>query len=130
MKPLLDPRRRDRRVLVEKVIGTGTATNGEPIKTWGPAWADAEGAAIHLSAEKLEGRALERFAAQQRIATTAAVFVLAWAPANEIDPATYRLKFDGRTYEITGNIELGRRQGSAVTCEAVANAPGGPDVRP
>lgn len=117
-------------MLVEKVTGTGTATNGEPIKTWGPAWEDAQGEGIHLWAEKLEGRALERFAAQQRIATTAAVFVFAWAPANEIDPATYRLKFDGRTYEVTGAVEQGRRQTMAVTCEAVANAPGGPDVRP
>ncbi len=130
MKPPPDPRRRDRRVSVEKVSGTGDESNGEAIKTWEPAWKDEAGNGIDLWAEKLEGRALERFTAQQQIALTSAVFVFAWAPANEIDPATHRLKFDGRTYEVTGSVEQGRRQTLAVMATAVASAPGGADVRP
>lgn len=130
MTPAPDPRRRDRKVLVEKRAAPTLAGNGEPVVTWAPAFTDADGNAVHLWAEKLEGRALERFAAAQRIAQTATVFSFAWAPANTIDPATHRLKYDGRSFEVTGSVEQGRRQGVAVMCEAIAATPGGADVRP
>lgn len=126
----MNARGRDRRVLIEKKGAAAQGSDGEPSAPWVPAFTGADGKALELWAAKLEGRALEKFAAQQRIAQTAAVFSLAWAPANTIDPATHRLTYDGRRYDITGVVEQGRREGIALMCEAVANAPRGPDVRP
>lgn len=126
----MNARKRDRRVLIEKKGDPSQTTNGEVSRAWAPAFVDEVGQPVYLWAEKLEGRALERFAAQQRIAQTAAVFMLGWAPANTIDPATHRLTYDGRRFEITGAVEQGRREAVALMCEAVANAPGGADVRP
>ena len=125
MTPGTDARRRNRRVLIEIRMPDGQAANGEPKVVWEAAWKDAADAPIYLSAEKLEGRALERFAAAERLATTAAVFACAWAPANQIDPATHRLTYEGRRYEVTGSVEIGTRQGVAVICEAIASTPGG-----
>lgn len=125
MTPGTDARRRNRRVLIEIKSGTGQAANGEPMVAWVPAWLDAAYAPIYLSAEKLEGRALERFASAQRLATTAAVFAFGWAPAHQIDPATHRLTYEGRRYEVTGSVEIGTRQGVAVICEAIASPPVG-----
>ena len=113
-----------RRVLVEKRT-EAQAGNGETVETWGPAWRDGDGKPIYLYAEKLEGRALERFVAAQSLATTSVVFMFAWAPANQIDPATHRLIYDGRTLEVSGAVEQGQRQGIAVWSSAVARAPEG-----
>lgn len=126
MKPSQDPRRRTRRVLVE-VRTIITASNGEPGEAWAPAWSTPEGVAIYLFAEILAGRALERFVAAQAIATTAVVFKFAWAPANQIDPATHRVTYDGRTFDVSGSVEDGQRQGTIVWAEAVAAAPEGGD---
>lgn len=124
MLQMADPRRRTRRVLIEKRT-RGQATNGETIDTWAPAWTGPDGKPILLSAEKLTGRALERFVVQQRVATAGEVFMLAWAPANEIDPATHRLSHEGRAMNITAAVEVGHRAGVAVTCEGIAATPAG-----
>lgn len=126
MKPTADPRRMTRRVLVEKrTRGRVPGGNGEEVDTWAPAWRDSDNRPIYLYAEKLEGRALERFAAAQTVATVTAAFKFAWAPANQIDPATHRLVYDGRTLDIAGAVEVGERQGVHVWSEAVARAPEG-----
>lgn len=128
MRRATDPRRRNRLVLVEART-KASDSSGEETYTWGPAWRDAAEAPIFLNAEKLEGKALERFAAAQNIAITAVVFKFAWAPANQIDPAKHRLSYDGRTLDIHGAVEIGHREGVAVWSAAVAAAPvgdGGP----
>lgn len=124
MLQMADPRRRTRRVLIEK-LERDQAANGEPVETWEPAWADADGNPVLLSAEKLAGRALEKFVVQQRIATMGDVFLLAWAPANQIDPGTHRLTHEGRTMNIVGVVEVGHRAGVAITCDGIAAAPQG-----
>lgn len=123
MLEMTDPRRRNRLVLIEKLTRT-KAANGEPVEQWDPAWKNGD-APIYLPAERLAGRALERFVIQQRLATAGEVFVLAWAPANQIDPATYRLTHEGAVMNILGAVEIGFRAAVALTCEGIAHNPAG-----
>lgn len=123
MLNMADPRRRNRRVLIEKLTRS-KAANGETVETWEPAW-QHEGKPIYLTAERLTGKPLERFVLQQRVATMGDVFVLAWQPANQIDPATHRLTYEGAVMNILGAIEVGHRAGVALTCSSIAQHPAG-----
>ena len=69
-------------------------------------------------AEKVDIKARERFAAQQDIAEETTRFRLRWL--EDVTPKM-RIVLDGKTYDIEGIAELGRRAGLEITATARAD---------
>lgn len=87
-------------------------TLGQAIETWS--------VLRTLWAQRMEGsRVAERFAANQTYASVTTIFRTGYFPAlTTIKPDTHRLVFGGRTYDIHGALELGRKEGVELLCSA------------
>ena len=98
--------RLDRRVTIERSIETQD-DYGAPVQTWS--------VVAVVFAEKRDIRARERFAAEQDIGEETTVFVIRW-----LDGVTtkHRLRCEGKTYNIEGIAEVGRREGLEITATA------------
>lgn len=82
---------------------------GEAIETW-----------VDLAtvwAEMLPVRGAERYAAQQTVAETEIKWRIRWRP--NLTPID-RLTYDGRTYDVNGVLEIGRRIGLELYTKARA----------
>jgi SPP1 family predicted phage head-tail adaptor len=65
----------------------------------------------------------ERFRAGETMATLSARFQIRWSPSvADVDPRD-RIVFEGRTFDIAGVKELGRREGLEITAAARAETP-------
>lgn len=95
----------DRRVLIEQATAGAPSASGEVPLTW------ATLADVWASKEELSGR--ELFQAQQVAAKVDTRFRVRYS--SDIAAVTpsemYRLVCEGRTYDITAVLELGRREG-------------------
>jgi SPP1 family predicted phage head-tail adaptor len=103
----LNAGRLDRRITIE-IKTVAQDEFGQPVETWttlATVWA-----------HKRDIRASEKFRAQQEIAEEAAVFEIRWRSG--ID-AGDRLVHDGKTYDIEGVAEIGRREGLELMATAV-----------
>lgn len=104
----------DRRITLQRATTTANSLN-EPIQTWA--------AIATVWAAKMEVRDSER----QRAAETAAVidtrFQIRWSSqVSDIDAAD-RVVFGGRTFNILGVKEIGRREGLELSCQARSETP-------
>jgi SPP1 family predicted phage head-tail adaptor len=81
---------------------------GQPIETW------TDWRIVKMN--KRDVRAEERFRSNQELATETAVFVTHWV--NGV-LTTDRLITDGKTYDIVGLAEIGRRNGLEITAVAM-----------
>lgn len=110
--------RLDRRVTIQTLTTTRDAF-GQPIETWAElatVWAQRENAGV-----------VERFQANQRFASAEVVFRIRWYPwAEGIDPKTNRAAFEGRTYNILGTEEIGRKEGLHIVAVARTDLGGEP----
>lgn len=101
----------DKLVTLQKRTRTRDPASGELVDAWtslGDQWA-----------EMLEGRALERYAAAQKVAEITVGFRLRWAPALLVlTPDEHRIAWNGFVYDIKGLVEIQRRQGVAALCAA------------
>lgn len=105
--------RLDKLVTLDKRTRTRDPASGELVDTWSPLgeqWA-----------EMLDGRAVERYGAAQKLAEVSVGFRLRWSPALLVlTPDEHRLRWEGFVYDVKGVVEIQRRQGVAVLCEARA----------
>jgi SPP1 family predicted phage head-tail adaptor len=99
----------DRRIVIQEAISSPDEY-GQPIQTW-TTFAER-------LAQKLDVRAQERFEAAQEIATETTTFRIRYLAG--VLP-TMRVVCEGKTYDIRGIAELGRRRGLDITCEARAD---------
>ena len=100
---------------LDRLITIGEFTSvqdsyGQEIETW-PEFAT-------VWAEKIDIKARERFAAQQDIAEETTRFRIRWLAG--VTPKM-RIQHDGKTYDIEGIAELGRRAGLEITATARAD---------
>lgn len=70
------------------------------------------------AAQRMDMKGTERFAANQVMATITATFRIRYLPG--LKP-TMRIVHEGKTYDITGIAELGRRRGLEITATARAD---------
>jgi SPP1 family predicted phage head-tail adaptor len=106
--------RLDRRITIERATTAANDFN-EPVQTWATlteVWAHA---APVMDAEKV--RAGETLALKSYRFTIRYSAIVA-----DVDPRD-RLTFDGRTFDIAGVKEIGRRQGLEITATARAESP-------
>jgi SPP1 family predicted phage head-tail adaptor len=96
----------DRRITIQRINDTGDSND---------TWSDV----AVLWATKRDVRATERFAERQTIAEIDVVFTIRY-PSFPISPDKNRVAYGGRTYDITGVTEVGRREGLELS--AVARA--------
>lgn len=102
----------DKRVQVLKRTRTRDPSSGELVEAWVPLggllWAALD-----------EGRALERYASQQKIAEVSHGFRLGFAPALlALTPDEHRIRYNAQEFEIHGVLEIQRRQGVVVLAMA------------
>jgi SPP1 family predicted phage head-tail adaptor len=96
---LPDAARLDRRVTLQEKVETQDEY-GQAIVTWvdmADTWAEA-----------IPGRGVERTEALQLVAITDMIFRIRWR--NDLSAAATRVRFDGRSYDVLGISELGRRE--------------------
>lgn len=98
--------RLDRRVVIQRKTETRSPT-GAVIETW------ATWKTVQMG--KRDIRADERFRADQELATETTVFVAQYIEGLRTDD---RLVCEGRTYDVLGIAELGRRSGLEITAQA------------
>ena len=98
--------RLDRRVLIERKTVIQDET-GQPIESW------ATWKVVWMG--KRDIRAEERFSADQELATETTVFVSHYIDGLRSDD---RLAVEGKTYDILGLAEMGRRSGLEITAQA------------
>lgn len=102
----------DKKVQVQRRTKVRDPASGELVETWA-------NLGLPLWAEKLEGRPLERYAAQQKIAEISTGWRLRWAPALiTLTPDDHRLVYGSQTFDIKGLVEIQRRQGVVVLAMA------------
>nr|WP_312296121.1 phage head closure protein [Brevundimonas diminuta] len=112
---MIDPGRRDRRITFERREQTERTAKGEAV------FAYVEFTKAWASKKDVSDR--ERMLAQQVSATVSTRFVTLWnALLDQVDP-TFRIRFGGRIYEITGVKEIGTREGIEFTTSAKADIP-------
>lgn len=99
--------RLDRRVVIQRATVTQGST-GQPVETW------ATWKVVFM--EKRDVRADERFRADQELATETTVFMAQYLDGLRTDD---RLVCEGKTYDILGLAEMGRRSGYEITATAV-----------
>lgn len=101
----------DQRVRIYARRRVRDPSTGEWTETWdlmGEVWA-----------ERLDGKALERFATQQKVAEVECGFRMRYAPAlMTITPDRHKLAWNGQDFEVLGVIPIQRRQGVAALCVA------------
>lgn len=112
---MIDPGRRDRRITFERREQTRRTSKGEPVFDY------VEFAQAWANKKDISDR--ERMLAQQLSASVSTRFVTLWnALLDQVDP-TFRIRFGGRIYEITGVKEVGTRDGIEFTTSAQADIP-------
>lgn len=111
---MIDAGRLDRRISILRATTAANAFN-EKVETWSAlvvVWAEAK--------PVLDG---ERQAAGQTLASKSIRFTIRHSTAvADVDPRD-RIEFDGRTYDINGVKEIGRREGLEITATARAETP-------
>lgn len=111
----MDAGERDRLIIFERRQQTGRTAKGEAIFDY------VEFAKAWASKKDIGDR--ERLLAQQVAASITTRFGTDWNPTlDQIDP-TFRIRFGGRIYEITGVKEVGTRDGIEFTTSAQADIP-------
>ena len=99
--------RLDRLVTIERKTVVQDAT-GQPVETWAT-WRQAW-------MGKKDIRAEERFRSDQELASEMTVWMSHWIDGLSTED---RLSVDGKTYDILGLAELGRKSGFEITTIAV-----------
>lgn len=106
--------RLDRRITIQRATTVANDFN-ELVQTWAThatVWAHA---APVMDAEKIR--------AGEMLGLKSYRFTIRYSSdVADVDP-TYRLTFDGRTYDVSGIKELGRREGLEITATARAETP-------
>jgi len=106
--------RLDRRIVIQRAISSADAFN-QPVETFSTlatVWAEA----IPVN----DG---ERMKAGQTLADKMIRFTIRYSSTvDNVDPRD-RIVFDGRTYDIAGVKEIGRREGLEITATARAETP-------
>lgn len=102
----------DKRVQVLKRTRTRDPSSGELVESWSPLgkplWAAMD-----------EGRALERYVAQQKVGEVSHGFRFGFAPGlMTLTNDEHRLRYNAQEFEIHGVIEIQRRQGVVVLAMA------------
>src|SRR5262252_8586204 len=101
------PGQRDRVVTIEQLISS-TGGSGLPIEEW-VALAD-----VWMSKSDLTGTERERFVMNQETAPFETTWVMPYRPDMDPDvidvPATRRLVYKARTYDIIDSSQVGRRE--------------------
>jgi head-tail adaptor len=103
----MEPGERDRAVLIEQAVET-TGSSGFPVQTWTtlayPVWM-----------RKMDMRMQERFNAAQISAAADIQWEMGYRPDMDPElvdvPKTRRLRWQNRTYDITGASLIGAREG-------------------
>lgn len=104
----------DKLIVIRRRTRTRDPASGELVETWAPL-----GPAI--SAELVEGKALERYASQQKIAEVSVAFRLRWAPGLlTLTPDEHRISYGQFDYDVKGLVEIQRREGVVALCGARA----------
>ena len=110
----MDAGRLDRRIVIQRATTSADAFN-QPLETFA-ALATVWAAAVPVS----DG---ERMKAGQTLAGKMTRFTIRYSSeVADVDPRD-RIVFDGRTYDIAGVKELGRREGLEITATARAETP-------
>jgi len=110
----MDAGRLDRRILLMRGAA-GTDSFNEPVLTWSAL------ATVWAMAEPVKDG--ERLSAGQMLAGKLTRFTIRYSSeVADIDPKD-RVAFDGRTYDILGVKEIGRREYLEITAEARAETP-------
>lgn len=110
----MDAGRLDRRIVIQQATTAADSFN-EPVQTW------ATLATVWAIAEPVSDG--ERQRAGETLASKSYRFTIRWSyDVFEIDPRN-RVVFDGRTYDIQGVKEIGRREFIEITATARAETP-------
>lgn len=115
----------DRRVTLQVRARVQDAT-GDMVEGWADLYPEQPQG---IPAQKIEGKAMERYVGAQLVASADTVFRLRyWCALVDIYPDTHRVLFRTqsgavRTYQVHGAVELGRREGVALACSARAENP-------
>ena len=103
----------DRWLVVERYTATTDPGSGEEVKTWSTF--------ATLRASKRDVSDSERVASAEVAAEISARFQVRWSTSwSTINPKD-RLTCEGRTYDIVGVKELGRREGLEISAKARAD---------
>ena len=103
--------RLDRNILLQEKTVTQNS-DGQPVETW------ATIRAIHAQ-QQSGAKVAERFANNQLFATVTTVFRCGFWPAfAEIRPDTHRILYRSVIHNIQGAIEIGRKDGVEILCDA------------
>lgn len=108
MRRGLNPADFDKRVQVLVRSRVRDPSSGELVETFvalgKPLWA-----------AMVEGRALERYTAQQKVAEVSHGWRLRWSPGLlTLTPDQHRLRYNDQEFEVHGCVEIQRRQGVVV----------------
>lgn len=127
MRKGLNPAAFDKRIQLLRRGRVRDPSSGELVEAFAPLGRP-------LWAELVEGRALERYASQQKIAEVSHGWRLRWAPGLlTLTPDEHRLRYNAQEFEIHGVLEIQRRQGVVVLSMARAEgltAQGLPSIHP
>jgi head-tail adaptor len=101
----------DKRLTVQRRTQVRDPGSGELVEVWarlGDVWA-----------EMVDDRAIERYAAAQKIAEISTAWRMRWSPALvTLTPDEHRIVYGALTYDVKGCIEIQRRQGVIAFCVA------------
>lgn len=108
MRKGLNPAEFDKRVQVLKRTRTRDPSSGEIVEGWAalgkPLWAAMD-----------QGRALERYVSQQKVAEVSHGWRFRFAPGLlTLTPDEHRLRWNAQEFEVHGVLEIQRRQGVIV----------------
>lgn len=104
----------DRRIVIQRASLARDAMNSQ-VATWNPI------ATVWAKAEPIQDG--ERLRAGETLASKKYRFTIRWAvTVSQVDPRD-RVVFEGRTYDVNGVKEIGRRVGLEITATARAETP-------
>lgn len=101
----------DRRIGIE-VVSYSTAGDGSQVETWSEL--------TTCFAERESRGATERFAASQTFADIDTLWRIRWNQGlvDVLNPKSHRITYGGRTFNILGVVEIGRKEGLHIPCAA------------
>lgn len=109
----MKPERLDRKITLERFNYTTDSGSGEQVKTWS--------ALATVWASKRDVSDSERVASAEVSAEIGTRFQIRWDSSwSDLNPKD-RVVYDGRTYDIVGVKELGRREGLEISAKARAD---------
>ena len=109
----MKPERLDRKITLQRFTYTTDPGSGEQVKTWSTLAA--------VWASKRDVSDSERVASAEVSAEIGTRFQIRWDSAwSDLNPKD-RVVYDGRTYDIVGVKELGRREGLEISAIARAD---------